>query len=113
MASSETFVAFVLEQGAGAGPLRAKKMFGEFALYRSERVVALICDDRLFVKQSEAGRQLLRDAVEASPYPGAKPHFLIGEDLLEDRDLLSALLIATDAALPLPKPKPKRVKKTL
>jgi TfoX/Sxy family transcriptional regulator of competence genes len=113
MASSASFVAFVLEQAAGAGALRARKMFGEYALYRGDKLVALICDNLLFVKPTEAGRALLREPAEGAPYPGAKPHLQIDEDSLEDRDLLAALLIATDAALPPPKPRKPAQAKTL
>ena len=108
MSSSQSTVDFILEQASGAGPLRAKKMFGEYAIYRSGRIVALVCDDRLFVKPTEAGRALLGTPTEAPPYRNAKPHFSIGEDMLEDRDLLAELFRITDAHLPPPKPKKAR-----
>lgn len=84
-------------------------MFGEYALYCDEKVVALICDDRLFVKPTEAGRSFAEHAEEAPPYPGSKPFILIEEDRWEDRTWLTELIRLTAAALPLPKPKkPKR-----
>lgn len=108
MASNQSFVDFVLEQASGAGAVRAKKMFGEYAIYLGGPVIALVCDDRLFVKPTEAGRALLGAPVEALPYPNAKPHFLIGEELLENRELLAELFRITDAHLPPPKPKKAR-----
>jgi len=47
--------------------------------------------------------------VEAPPYPGAKPIFLI-EDQLEDGAWLSELVRITARELPEPKPKKKRAK---
>ena len=48
-------------------------MFGEHAIHRGDKVVALACDDRLFVRRTAAGRAFVGDAVEAPAYPGAKP----------------------------------------
>ena len=50
MASSQRTVAFLVEQMAAAGAVSATPMFGEYAVYGDGKVVALICDDRLFVK---------------------------------------------------------------
>jgi TfoX/Sxy family transcriptional regulator of competence genes len=111
MATRQSIVDFILEQASGAGPLRAQKMFGEYALYLGGPVIALVCEDRLFVKPTEAGRALLGAPVEAPPYRNAKPHFLIDEGLLEDRDVLAELFRITDAHLPPPKPKKAKPKK--
>jgi hypothetical protein len=46
----------------------------------------------------------LKEVVEASPYPGAKPSLLI-EEGLEDRDWLKELVSLTVKELPQPKPK--------
>ena len=74
------------------------------------KVVALVCDNQLFVKPTAAGRAVIGKPVEAPPYPGAKPHFLI-DDELDDRDWLTTLVRATHAELPEPKPKkPKAAK---
>jgi len=110
MASDESFVTFVLEQMAGAGPLRARKMFGEYAIYCQEKVVALVCDNRLLVKPTPEGRAYIGDVVEEPPYPGAKPSFLIGEGL-EDPDWLGELIRLTARALPVPAPKRPRKRK--
>ncbi|MBX9902360.1 MAG: TfoX/Sxy family protein [Burkholderiaceae bacterium] len=113
MASDLAFVTYVCEQASlfGQGKrLAHKKMFGEFALYFDEKVIALICDDQLFVKPTEAGRGLIENLHEAPPYPGAKPHFLISDEI-ENAEALSKLFAATAAALPMPKPKkPKKAK---
>jgi TfoX/Sxy family transcriptional regulator of competence genes len=67
----------------------------------------MVCDDRFFVKPTEAGRAFIGNVVEAAPYPGAKPSFLI-EEGLEDRDWLSELARITVRELPVPKRKKKK-----
>ncbi len=107
MASDQTFVDFIVDQIENAGEISAKKMFGEYALYSGEKMFALICDDKLFIKPTQAGRTFIGDVVEAPPYPGAKSSFLI-EEKVEDRGWLSELVRISVAELPLPKPKKKK-----
>lgn len=108
MGSSQTFVDFVLNQIENSGEITAKKMFGEYAIYSGGKIVGLICDNKLFIKQTKTGREFIGVVVEAPPYPGAKPSFLI-EDKLEDKDWLSELVRIS--ASELPEPKPKKPKK--
>ena len=82
-------------------------MFGEFALYVNGKVVALVCDNQLFLKPTEVGRKLIGTPVEGPPYPGARAHFIVDE-YLDDAPFLSELVRETDAALPAPKPKKKK-----
>lgn len=102
MATRPDTVALIVEQAADAGRVSARKMFGEYGLYCDGRLVGLVCDDQLFVKPTEAGRTHLGTVTEASPYPGAKPCFLVTGEAWEDRDWLSGLIRATAAALPAP-----------
>jgi TfoX/Sxy family transcriptional regulator of competence genes len=101
MASDKSFVDFVVDQIENAGVITYKKMFGEYALYSDGKVVALVCDNRLFVKPTEEGRAYIGNVVEAPAYPGAKPSFLI-EDRIEDREWISNLIRITCMALPRP-----------
>jgi len=110
MASGQRNVDFVLEQMAGAGDVTARKMFGEYAIYCAGKLVALFCDDQLFMKPTDAGRALLGHVEEAPPYPGAKPHFLISGDRCEDADWLAELTRVTERALPQSALAAKRVK---
>jgi TfoX/Sxy family transcriptional regulator of competence genes len=107
MASDENFVNFIIEQMEEAGSVHSRKMFGEYAIYCDGKVVALVCDDQLFVKPTEAGRAFIGEVVEAPAYPGAKASFLI-EDKFEDREWISNLARVTAEALPAPKPKNKK-----
>jgi len=110
MASDQNYVDFVLDQIENAGEITAKKMFGEYAVYSDGKIFGLICDNQLFIKPTEAGREYIEDLVESPPYPGAKSSFLIG-DKLEDRDWLSELIRISLPQLPDPKPKKKKTKK--
>jgi len=116
MATTPDFALFAAEQMSSAGNISSRKMMGEYIVYLEEKIVALICDNKLFIKPTEAGRTFIEQstsapAVEAPPYTGAKPFFLV-EEKLEDRDFLTQLLQASYKELPFPKPKkPKKAKK--
>lgn len=108
MATKQSTVDFITEQIADAGTIRFRKMFGEYALYCNDKVVALVCDDKLFVKPTHAGRVFIETVEEGQPYPGSKLYFHIPGDLWEDHQWLSELIEKTAAELPLPKPKKKK-----
>ena len=110
MASDLDFVEYVRDQINEAGQVSFKKMFGEYAIYCDEKVVALVCDNQLFVKPTAAGRSMIGSVIEAPPYPSAKPHFLIGEQL-DDQHWMSNLIQLTASELPAPKPKKAKPKK--
>ena len=99
MASDKSFVEFIVDQIENAGQITFKKMFGEYALYCDGKVIALICDNQLFIKPTIAGREFMGDVVDAPPYAGAKPSFLI-DDRVEDREWISNLIRITYKELP-------------
>ncbi|KAF7598987.1 MAG: competence protein TfoX [Candidatus Dactylopiibacterium carminicum] len=107
MASDQGFADYVLEQAEGAGGLRVRRMFGEYVLYCDDKVVALICDNRVFVKPTVAGRAWAGDVPEAPAYPGARPSLAI-DARLDDRAWFAELLRITAAELPEPAPRRKR-----
>jgi hypothetical protein len=45
--------------------------------YCGEKLVALVCDDQLFVKPTLGGKAILGEPIEVPPYPGTKPYYLI------------------------------------
>jgi TfoX/Sxy family transcriptional regulator of competence genes len=98
MASKIEFVKYVCDQLRDAGEITYKKMFGEFGIYLNGKYVAAVCDDQFFVKITDAGRQILKNPIEAPMYEGSRNAFLI-EDL-EDRELLIELLKVTWNELP-------------
>ena len=111
MASDQDFVEYVVGQIVDAGAITYRKMFGEYAIYCDSKVTVLICDNQVFVKPTESGRAHIGDVVEAPPYPGAKPSFLI-EAQIEDREWFSRLVRITAEELPVPKPKKKTKKQS-
>lgn len=105
MATQERTVEFIIGQLAGVGGISSGKMFGECGIWCGGKIVALICDDQLFVKPTVPGRDLADGAAEVPPYPGAKPSLLIDPERWDDADWLVALIRATADALPAPRAK--------
>ncbi|KVU83744.1 competence protein TfoX [Burkholderia ubonensis] len=105
MASSQSTVDFIVEQMAAAGAVSARKMFGEYGIYCDGKMVALVCDDRLFVKPTPDGKAFLGECEEGPPYPGAKPCFVISGERWDEREWLSRLIRITAAQLPPPRPR--------
>ena len=58
MASNLEFVEYVAEQLSEAGEITYRKMFGEYGMYLDGKIFAVICDDQLFIKVTEAGRKI-------------------------------------------------------
>ena len=110
MASDLSTIEYIVDQSLLGSRLSYRRMFGEYALYLNTKVVAFVCDNRLFLKPTDAGRAVLGVPTEAPPYPGAKNYFVLDE-ALEDPQLLRQALEVTEAALPFPKPKPAAKKK--
>lgn len=106
MASNPEFVQYVADQLSGAGTITYKKMFGEYGVYCCGKIFAVVCDNQLFIKITEAGRAFSPGLTEAPPYKGAKNYFFI-EDI-DDRDFLTALTIVTCQALLEPQKKKRR-----
>lgn len=111
MATKQSTIDFLLDQLSPLPAVRVRKMFGEYALYCDEKVVALICDNQLFVKITPAGRALVGERYqEGEAYPGAKPSMLIDAEEVEDGERLCELICLTAAALPVPRPRRPRKK---
>ena len=110
MASEQKFVDFIIDQIGFLEQVASKKMFGEYGLYFDNKLFGLVCDNKLFIKPTQSGRKYIKDVVEASPYPGAKPNFLI-EEKLDDREWLRKLMNITVKELPEPKQKKIKPKK--
>ncbi len=109
MASDPDFVEYIAGQMGHAGEITYRMMFGGHTLYCNGKVVALVCDNQLFVKPTDAGRSFIGTVVEAPAYEGAKLSFLI-EEQIEDKEWLSQLISLSEQELPLPKQKKKRKK---
>jgi TfoX/Sxy family transcriptional regulator of competence genes len=104
MASSPDTVQYIVDQAGLGRRLASKKMFGEFALYLDGKIVALVCDDQLFLKPTDQAKVFLGRVRLAPPYPGAKDYYLLADEL-DDPDRLREAMLITAKALPEPKPK--------
>lgn len=105
MATSQSTIEYILEQMAEAGVVTAKKMFGEYGLYCDGKIVALVCEDQLFVKPTKGGRAFIGECEERPPYKGAKPYLYISGEDWDDHEWLSSLIKISASELPLPKKK--------
>jgi len=109
VATKQATIDFLFDQLRQLKGLRARKMFGEYAIYYQDKVVALVCDEELFVKITEPGSKFAGQRGEAkSPFPGAKKWMHISADYLEDTDFASELMRITADALPAVQLKPKK-----
>ncbi len=99
MASRQSTVDFLMEQLAGAGPVYAKRMFGEYGLFVDGTMVASVCGDRLFVKPTPGGRAWALGHLEVSPYVGAKPYLRMPGERWDDGLWLTQLIRVTAAEL--------------
>lgn len=106
MASNADFVQYIADQCAEAGEITTRKMFGDYGIYCNGKIIGLICDDRFYLKPTEAGKALLTKLELRPPYEGAKDYFYIEE--VDDHEYLSNLVRATCKALPETKPKKKQ-----
>jgi DNA transformation protein and related proteins len=110
MASDREFVKFVCEQLCGAGEISSRRMFGEAAVYLQNKVIGLVCDNQFFLNATGPGRAKIGVPKEAPPFPGASNWFLMAD--LDDPEFLADLVRTTAAALPNPKAKAKRSRRT-
>ena len=107
MATRIDSVEFICDQAGLGKRLTFRKMFGEYVLYLDGKVVALICENQLYLKPTPEGLKCLGSVSEAPPYPGAKKHYLLSS-VLDDPELLRMALQVTARALPEPRQKARR-----
>lgn len=105
MSTSPTTIAHILD--TLDLPLTSRKMFGEYALYLDEKIVALVCDDTLFIKPTSGALELVPNPEMAPAYPDGKP-MMIGNPLLDDPE--TCITVLRKVAMDLPAPKPKKQK---
>ena len=98
MSTQKETVAFMLEKLRELKRFSARPMFGEYALYADGKVVALICDDRLYVKMLPASRALESLCEKGEPYPGATLHYIVDEGQLSTLPTLADILFDVAAS---------------
>ena len=98
MASSEDYLAYVLELLSGVPDATTRKMMGEYLLYASGKLFGGVYDDHFLVKDAGASRAVL--SVTEVPYDGAPPMLLVD---VEDAEAVAAMVLAMLPELPEPK----------
>jgi TfoX/Sxy family transcriptional regulator of competence genes len=106
MATQKETVEFILEKLAHPDRFSVRAMFGEYTLYADDKVVALICNDLLYVKILPASQELEAKCDKDAPYRGAKPHYVVEEAQLSRLERLPTILMEVAASLPNKKKKP-------
>ena len=107
MATDRGFVEYVTEQLQGAGSVRAKRMFGEYGLYLDGMFFAVICDDELFIKPTQAALAAFPELPLAPPYAGAKDYIRV-EDTDDAAALCALARLTCEALAELPQPKRRK-----
>ncbi len=98
MASTKSYLDFILEQLSGLEEITFRPMMGEYILYYRGRVFGGIYDDRFLVKPVSSAKALMPEAAYELPYEGAKEMLLV-EDV-DNRDFLTSLILAMYDQLP-------------
>ena len=108
MSTSKDTIRYILEKLRNTPRFSARAMFGEYALYADGKVVALVCDEMLYIKICPASSVLQKDCETDAPYPGAKPHYVISEEQLDTLSHLPLILFSIAKSLPAKKKKQRR-----
>ena len=103
MASSKSYLNFILEQLSGLDGVTHRAMMGEYVLYYRGKIVGGVYDDRLLVKPVAAALAWMPDAPHERPYTGAKEMLLV--ENVDDRAFLTGLFDAMYGELPAPRKK--------
>ncbi len=85
----------ILAQIAAVADARMRPMFGGYVIYVEEKVIGQFDENTLFIKTTKFGEQYAPELERASPYPGAKPAFVVSSERLEDTDWLREFIIGT------------------
>ena len=83
MASSKTYLDFILEQLSELQDIRYRAMMGEFIIYYRNKIVGGIYDDRLLVKAVPSAIAYMPNASYELPYEGAKEMLLVDEEIVD------------------------------
>lgn len=108
MSTQKETIEFILDKLQTEPPrFSARAMFGEYALYADGKTIALVCDDLLYVKILPASASLEEVCEKGEPYPGARLHYIVEEDMLSHLEDLPSILLSLAKSLPEKKKKRK------
>lgn len=101
MASTQSYLDYILEQTSDLNGISYRKMMGEYVLYYDQKVVGGIYDDRFLLKPARLALKLMEQSgIKCQmelPYEGAKEMLLVD---IDDRDLVCRLIKTVAGDLP-------------
>ncbi|MCX6732902.1 MAG: TfoX/Sxy family protein [Candidatus Roizmanbacteria bacterium] len=100
MSTKKDTILFILKKLGNTSRFTTRAMFGEYALYADNKVVGLVCDDLLYVKNCSASSFLEKTCEKDSPYPGAKLYYVVDEEKLDMLVALPNILLMIAKSLP-------------
>ena len=106
MASTGTYLEYILEQFSALEEITYRPMMGEYILYHRGKVFGGIYDDRLLVKPVPSAMRMMPGAPRELPYPGAKEMLLVEQT--DDPEFLRELISSVYPELPEPKKKKRK-----
>ena len=93
MPTTDSSLNYILDQLSFLPELKAKKMFGEYGLYSNGKYFGLICEEKLFLKNTPELVKLIGD--DGLPaYPGSKNSLHVPEEILEEKEKLEKIVQA-------------------
>jgi hypothetical protein len=93
MSTQKETAQYILEKLGNSKAFSVRAMFGEYALYAEGFVVALICNDQLYVKDVPESQELADYCDMDAPFSRAKDYFLIENHHYEQVENLSQILL--------------------
>lgn len=108
MSTRKDTVEFILNK-LGDKRFSVRAMFGEYALYADKKVVALICNDQLYVKILPESAELEDICDKDEAYPGSKKFYVVEESQLSQIPHLSEILLNIAKVLLVPQKKIKKI----
>ena len=95
----------ILSQIQAVADARIRPMMGEYIIYVNDKVIGQINHSDLFIKVTPFGEEFAAGLKKESPYPGAKPAFVVPQDKIDDQVWLREFISGTVGQLPEPKRK--------
>lgn len=88
MSTTKDYISYIVDQLDTSDKVHTRAMFGEYALYYDEKVVAFVCDNQVFLKINEYTERMLGPQYPKGPaYRGSKEYYVLGSEVLEDSKL--------------------------
>lgn len=92
MASSKSYLNFILNQLSELENITYRAMMGEYIIYYNGKIIGGVYDDRLLVKPIRSALAYMKNIEYAQPYDGAKEMLVVND--VDDKQYLVGLFKA-------------------